>query len=135
MIQIEGQLNLFDYLAAMASPSRESFDPLRVYALRGSMFSGGKTRILNFFKDNTSKSDRVKFLKEEYGIGGFSGPCGDKSRYQLLSGDTIGFGKNKGKVTLGWNEPGKAEKVEKAYTYSELAEMIDTLIMEGVYNG
>ena len=135
MTQIAGQLSLFDYLAEITIPVTKAFDPLREVALRGSGFEGGKSRIESFFRGNVSSRDRTSFLKKEYGIGGFCQGWSDKSRYQIHSFDTIGFGKNSGKVTIRWFVPGKDGDEEKAYSYAELADMIDTLIKEGVYNG
>src|SRR5690625_814485 len=39
---------------------------------RGSGFSGGKKRIYDLFNQNLSKTETIKLLKEEYGIGGRS---------------------------------------------------------------
>lgn len=41
-----------------------------IVLLRGGSFEGGKQRIINFYFDEQSNSERAKFLKKEYGIGG-----------------------------------------------------------------
>ena len=47
-------------------------DEIRESLSRGSGFSKGKQRIADFFDQNRNTSDRVNFLKKEYGIGGRS---------------------------------------------------------------
>ena len=38
----------------------------------GSSFAGGKGRIYAFFMENHTDKEKVRFLKDEYGIGGRS---------------------------------------------------------------
>lgn len=45
-------------------------EALRHDLTRGSGFENGKRRIHDFFRNNLSKKERAKFLKNEYGIGG-----------------------------------------------------------------
>lgn len=47
-------------------------DEIDSLLIDGSNVSGGKERIYNFFKENTSQKERENFLKSEYGIGGSS---------------------------------------------------------------
>ncbi len=41
----------------------------------GSSFAGGKGRIYAFFMENHTDKEKVRFLKDEYGIGGRSHAC------------------------------------------------------------
>ena len=43
-----------------------------IVLLRGSGFEGGKQRIIDFYFKESSNTERAKFLKDEYGIGGGS---------------------------------------------------------------
>ena len=38
---------------------------------RGSGVSQGKQRIYSYFSEDHTQADRIRFLKDEYGIGGF----------------------------------------------------------------
>ncbi len=129
MTQIQGQMSIFDFLLDLSSQKQTiSFDPLIEFAKRGSGFQNGKTRILKFFADNKNKQDRVKFLKDEYGYGGFAHPRRDIKTYELHSANYTG--KN---IELTWFEPGKAQMDEKEYSYNELSDAIDKCITEGIY--
>lgn len=52
----------------------KEFDPIEEYAKLGSGISGGKERIKDFFEHNKNLSERIDFLKKEYGAGGFGSP-------------------------------------------------------------
>ena len=52
----------------------KEFDPIEEYAKLGTCISGGKERIKDFFEHNKNLSERIDFLKEEYGTSGFGGP-------------------------------------------------------------
>lgn len=52
----------------------KEFDPIEEYAKLGSVTSGGKERIKDFFEHNKRLSERIEFLKDEYGTGGFGSP-------------------------------------------------------------
>lgn len=67
------QLDIFAFLD---KPSEvKAFNPIEEFALHGSGFANGKKRIQNFFLSNNDIADRIKFLKKEYGVGGFGMPC------------------------------------------------------------
>jgi len=82
-------------------------------------YSGAES-IYNFFQDNSSKEDRIKYLKQEYGIGGFSisdrGDFIDDAFYtsQNMKLYKNHFSANEVKVVLSWN------KIEK-----RIQELID----------
>ena len=92
------------------------------YALLGygSSYSEGKFRIEEYFKENHSLPEKIKFLKNEYGIGGGSRRGGyewhDAKGINYQRGDVIG--KPDCQVTMKWNE---------------VAERIDRLVSEGKY--
>ena len=75
-------------------------------------YSGAES-IYNFFQDNSSKEDRIKYLKQEYGIGGFSIPDrGDFIDDAFYTSKNMKFYKNhfsanEVKIVLSW------DKVEK----------------------
>ena len=76
--------------------------------------------IYNFFQDNSSKEDRIKYLKQEYGIGGFSisdrGDFIDDAFYtsQNMKLYKNHFSNNEVKIVLSW------DKIEK-----RIQELID----------
>ena len=80
----------------------------------------GAENIYNFFQDNSSKEDRIKYLKREYGIGGFSisdhGDFIDDAFYtsQNMKLYKNHFSANEVKVVLSW------DKIEK-----RIQELID----------
>ena len=63
-----GQMSLFDLFPTEQS---EKFNPISEYAMKGSLSQDGKQRIFEYFLANKNKKDRIAFLKEEYGVGGF----------------------------------------------------------------
>lgn len=67
------QLDIFAFLDKPTET--KIFNPIEEFALRGSGFTNGKKRIQNFFLSNNAIADRIKFLKKEYGVGGFGMPC------------------------------------------------------------
>ena len=80
----------------------------------------GAENIYNFFQDNRSKEDRIKYLKQEYGIGGFSisdrGDFIDDAFYtsQNMKLYKNHFSNNEVKIVLSW------DKIEK-----RIQELID----------
>lgn len=63
------QITLDDYLRF--NKSSTSFLAITEYAKKGSLMHGSKERILKAFNTLTTRGDKIKFLKNEYGIGGF----------------------------------------------------------------
>lgn len=80
----------------------------------------GAENIYNFFQDNSSREDRIKYLKQEYGIGGFSisdrGDFIDDAFYTSKNMKLYKnhFSANEVKAVLSWN------KIEK-----RIQELID----------
>lgn len=75
-MNLNNQMSIFDFLKTQP---KKHFNPIAAYAMHGSGFVKGKERITKFFSENPKKSDRVTFLKKEYGVGGFgfwsNDPC------------------------------------------------------------
>lgn len=93
--------------------------------MHGSVFVKGKERITKFFSENPKKSDRVTFLKKEYGVGGFgfwsNDPCVVHQGMSDASGHRIEYNDENGKMC------------EIKVTYAELEVEIDRLITSGRY--
>ena len=87
--------------------------------MRGSGFDRGKIRIYLYFQEHTDRDERVKFLKDEYGIGGVGGGLFKESHDAkgiVFSREDIAS--PLAKVNISWN---KAER------------RIDSLIRSGRY--
>ena len=132
-IQIAGQITLFDYLGSLAQEPAEEFNPLlRFAAERQGTYVGSKDRIIAIYKNNASKQEKIKVLKDEYGIGGFAG-------YRFTPDNTYaihGASYDAKGIVVEWYEPGKvkADYNTSKYTYSELSDAIEKLFKEGKYN-
>ena len=117
-----GQMNLFDLIPADKS---EKFNPVSEYAMKGSLFANGKKRIIDYFSENKNQSDRIKFLKNEYGVGGF-GFMTDK---QCIVHDAMHDAKSH---EIQYNdENGTNHKM--IISYAQLEREIDRLITEDKY--
>ncbi len=116
------QLDIFSFLEPQ---ERKEFNPIEEYANLGSGFCGGKERIVEFFRNNNSITDRANFLKKEYGIGGFGIPC-DKSF--VVHG---GMSDGKGNEIEYYNE--NMENVKIFVSYKQLSETIESMIERGIY--
>lgn len=71
----DGQMSIFDYpeyLPDQIEKPRGTSAILEREILRGSGFANGKKRIYEFFKTEQDKKKRQDFLKNEYGIGGWT---------------------------------------------------------------
>lgn len=117
-----GQMSLFDLFPTEQS---EKFNPISEYAMKGSLSQGGKQRIFEYFLANKNKKDRITFLKEEYGIGGF------------------GFMTDEPHVVHDARHDGKSHEIEyndengvnrkMSISYAQLENEIDRLIADGKY--
>ena len=117
-----GQMNLFDLFPA---DKNEKFNPVSEYAMKGSLFVNGKKRIFMYFSENKNQSDRIKFLKKEYGVGGF-GFMTDK---QCIVHDAMHDAKSH---EIQYNdENGTNHKM--IISYAQLEREIDRLITEDKY--
>ena len=131
--QIEGQMTIFEFiLDASVAKETQKFNPLREFAKRGSLTVGGKLRIRKKFAETSDKKERVSFLKKEYGIGGFGGLRTDKNTYQLHDADW-GMPMTKNKILLTWFVPNEDVEYKEFYSFEQLHDMIQELILEGAY--
>lgn len=73
--------------------------------MRGTGFEDGKFRVEEFYKNNPTKNDFVKFLKNEYGIGGHSGER--PVRFAVHDSKGIEITTTSGKETYTWAEVAK----------------------------
>lgn len=64
------QMTLLDYLNANSKPVVPFF-ALTEYAKRGSLMAGSKDRIRHAFSTLLLRSERIQFLKNEYGVSGY----------------------------------------------------------------
>lgn len=103
---------------------QREFDPIEKYTKLGTGVSGGKERIKDFFEHNKSLSERIEFLKNEYGTGGFLCSREPRKIYQA-SAD-----RNKHVIRY-CDEYGN--KIMVRVTYKQLAETIEELIKRGEY--
>ena len=67
-----GQMDIFDFLEDKNKV--KEFNPLKALALCGTRFRGGMKRIKDYFLENHNLREKVAFLKNEYGTGGFGSP-------------------------------------------------------------
>lgn len=118
------QISIFDFIGEI----KEDVNPWEIFAKRGTGFVNGKQRVLEYFTKEKGKSARAKFLKHEYGIGGFAKPRGDKSKFDLCDG----FSDSRN-LKIVYFLPNSEEEVEETCTYNELATVIDKLIQRNEY--
>lgn len=115
------QMSILDFL----NETKEKFNPIAAYALKGSGFSHGKERIREFFVQNSKKSERIAFLKKEYGVGGFgfatNEPC------VVHRGDSNAKGHQ-----IEYNDESDNSFIMKI-SYAELENEISRLIQCGKY--
>lgn len=93
-------------------------DALRYEVLNGTGIEEGKKRVYEFFRKNLSNTERAKFLKDEYGIGGYGGSGYNQDH------DSKGI---KLKVII------KAKEQTRLFSWSEVADAISLLVMDGEY--
>lgn len=93
-------------------------DALRYEVSNGTGIEEGKKRVYEFFRKNLSNTERAKFLKDEYGIGGY-GETGYNQDH-----DAKGL---KLKVII------KDKEQTRLFSWSEVADAISLLVMDGEY--
>ena len=100
---------------------------------RGSGVSEGKMRIFEQFQKQETADKNIAFLKNEYGIGGYSDPIPESGYWEQHDGKGIELRKGDTKILLTWNKVAKRigeliaadrylNKAEKAAYPSYLAE-------------
>lgn len=73
----------------------------------GSGFENGKMRICHEYAKNPTISEFAKFLKEEYGLGGWNGCTHDDRGIELIERDKSNYDSILEKVNLSWNKVAK----------------------------
>ena len=88
-------------------------DEINHAVIRGSGVENSKKRITTFFSEHTCKQDRIAFLRQEYGIGGYA----HKPFYENHNGQGIEIGRDDISVAenLSWSNVEKrwSEQIEK----------------------
>ena len=108
LISEDGQ---FRFLDGQAEEKKNEFTIPQAaidYVLtRGSGVSQGKMRIYEQFQKQESAEKNVNFLKNEYGIGGYSDPIPESGYWEQHDGKGIELRKGDLKVLLPWNKVAK----------------------------
>lgn len=86
---------------------------------RGSSFTHGCDRIYEFFLYNTSPKERADFLRDEFGIGGFTAIYPDNSR------GWVNYNAKGYELTY--------DNVRKNFSWSEVAKVLSQMIDEGEF--
>lgn len=112
LLSVEGQLQFLDDRAAEDVPAFSFTQEIIDRALQnGSSFSQGKYRIYCYFKQGHSMEDTVKFLKNEYGVGGTSSILMGTGIGEDHDGKGLklhrGYGEDSPKILLKWNAVAK----------------------------
>ena len=128
MIQIEGQMSIFDFLKPVVE-----FKPLYELVKWGSLTAGGKERIKSYFASEMNKTKRVSFLKDEYGLCGYGCPP-KESDTPYIQGFDFGMRQlHGGDVYLKWYNPEDKEIHEETCNYSQLCDVISECIKNDDY--
>lgn len=123
--EVDGQLSIFDLIETENKP----FNPLEALALHGTGFVDGMKRVKAYFSENHTISEKAKFLKKEYGIGGFGSPT--KKPCYIHSMGT--FGNTKKDVVFAYYDE-NLNDIESGCSWEELAKTITEMIAKGKYN-
>ncbi len=108
LISEDGQIR---FLEAQADEKKNEFNVPQAaidYVLtRGSGVSQGKMRIYEQYQKQESAEKNVTFLKNEYGIGGYSDPIPESGYWEQHDGKGIELRKGDSKILLPWNKVAK----------------------------
>lgn len=121
---MDGQISIFDLI----ENENKAFNPLEQLALHGTGFVDGMKRVTEYFSENHTISKKAKFLKKEYGLGGFGSPT--KKPCYIHSMDTFGNG-NKDVRFYYYDE--NMTDIETSCTWEQLAKTITDMISNGTY--
>ena len=122
--EVDGQLSIFDLIET----ENEPFNPLEALALHGTGFVDGMKRVKAYFSENHTISEKAKFLKKEYGLGGFGSPI--KKPCYIHSMDT--FGNTKKDVVFSYYDE-NLNNIESGCSWEELAKTITSMVSKGIY--
>lgn len=116
----EGQMSIFDLI------DNKLFNPLEALALRGTGFVDGMSRVHKYFSENHSMQDKAKFLKDEYGCGGFGSPT--KKPCYIHSADTI----DSSGIDFEYYDEDMND-ISANVSWLELAKTITKMVSDGTY--
>lgn len=92
--------------------------------LKGSGFTGGKKRILDFYNQDIQSTERAKKIKKEYGLGEADWPLHGYGLHGYDSYSTKGF-------KIRYRDSGGEQ--QKCYSWNEVEKKIKHLIDNGKY--
>lgn len=118
---IPGQIGLFDTIEQPQADIIEEY--LNDVVLRGTGFVDGKKRVNQFYEQNMSTCERIKCIKEEYGLGGAGWPLDGVGMYGY---DTYHNG-----ITIQYRD--ETGEHEKKFEWKKVEEVIHYLIDNGKY--
>lgn len=118
------QMTLLDYLNANSKPFVPFF-ALTECAKRGSLMAGSKDRIRHAFSTLLLRSERIQFLKNEYGVSGYGGPSNKPCTIHHVNVSAKGH-------EVSYND-GNGVCHNVFFSYAELEQEIQRLIQEGEY--
>lgn len=122
--EVEGQLSIFDLMET----KNDVFNPLELLALHGTGFCNGMARVEKYFNENHTLAEKVKFLKKEYGTGGFGSPIRKPCYiYQMNT-----FGSDKKDIVFSYCDE-NMNSINSDCSFEQLAKTITNMIIKGTY--
>ena len=123
MIDIEGQMSIFDMLCQSYNPYTDIQSYLKEAIKHGTGFANGKKRVYELYQQEISSQERAYAIKKEYGIGGSGWPM---NGYGLCGYNSFHNG-----LTIEWiDELGKHEKL---FGWNDVEKVIHRLVNSGEY--
>ena len=108
LISEDGQLRFLDSQAEQKKNEFAIPQAAIDYVLtRGSGVSQGKMRIYEQFQKQETADKNIAFLKDEYGVGGYSDPIPESGYWEQHDGKGIELRKGDNKILLPWNKVAK----------------------------
>ena len=108
LVSEDGQISLIETRAEQAKNEFTIPQAAIDYVLtRGSGVSQGKMRIYEQFQKQETADKNIAFLKDEYGVGGYSDPIPESGYWEQHDGKGIELRKGETKVLLTWNKVAK----------------------------
>jgi len=126
--QLEGQMSIFDYLNTIP----ETFNPLPYVVKKLVPSVGTKRRIVEFFAHNSTKKDRVNYVRKECGGCWGSSYCRFEPKPTYEVNEIQSEPKH---IKVHYYEPGKikGDSIEVTYSYDAITDEIARQIIVGSY--
>lgn len=115
-----GQMDTFDFL------QDDKFNPLEALALEGTGYGIGTKRVFEFFSCHHTVHDKVKFLKREFGMSGFSHGIRKPHRIHSMMTNSQGI------LYSYYDENNDFH--EESITFEKLSFVITDMIAKGKYH-